>query len=448
VRDYRLAPAPGRVREIIFQAPDLQVENRIRQAGTLEEWKQHVARYCPGNSRLLFCVSAAFAAVLLSPLQHEGTGFHLRGQSSTGKTTALRVAGSVWGGGGETGFVDTWRSTANGIEGKAAFHNHALLCLDEISQADEKDIGQVIYLLSNGYPKNRMTKRITMAPAVQFRLIYLSTGERSFYEMMTAVGKRPKGGQLLRLNDIPADAGAGLGMFEELHDAPSPDQLARILITASSTYYGTAIIAFLHRLVTALDDARDYAKRLQRDFLQASVPNNASGEVLRVARAFALVAAAGELATRYGVTGWPRRSAARAAVRCFADWLAARGSTGALDIEYGIRRVRDFIAQYGSARFQDIDAKEDGTFIRDRAGFKELTGSADTGEAYTFFVHESVFINEICGSYDYRAVYHEMVKRGFAYTQKGKHLAVRKRIPNYGTPRFFVVLPAIFEEDE
>jgi len=445
--DRTITP-PGQSTEIIFQTPDLQVENRIRQSGTLEQWKQHVARYCPGNSRLLFCVSAAFAAALLSPMQHEGTGFHLRGQSSTGKTTALRIAGSVWGGGGETGFVDTWRSTANGIEGKAAFHNHALLCLDEISQADEKDIGQVIYLLANGYPKNRMTKRITMARAIQFRLIYLSTGERSFYEMMTAAGKRPKGGQLLRLNDIPADAGAGMGMFEELHDTPSPDQLARILTNSSSAYYGTPIIAFLERLVAGLADARDYAKGLQQDFISACVPADASGEVVRVARAFALVAAAGELATRYGVTGWPKRSAAKAALRCFADWLAERGSTGALDIEYGIRRVRDFIAQHGSSRFQDIDHKESGTPIRDRAGFKELTGPSDTGEVYTFYVHESVFINEICGSYDYRAVYREMVKRGYAYTQKGKHLAVRKRIPNYGQPRFFVVLPTIFEEDE
>lgn len=432
--------------DILFQPPDVSVEHKIRQAGTLEVWRDQVARYCVGNSRLAFAVSAAFAAALLSPLQHEGTGFHLRGMSSTGKTTALRVAGSVWGGGGEHGYIDTWRGTANGLEGKAAFHNHALLCLDEISQADDRDIGDVIYLLSNGHPKNRMTKQVTMRPAAAFRLLYLSTGERSFEEMMMAAGRRPKGGQQLRLADIPADAGCRMGVFEDLHDFSAPDQLARHLIAATSKVYGVAILGFLERLVSQLADSRNRVRHLQQQFVSANVPEASAGEVYRVASTFGLVAGAGELASDLGITGWPVMAAARAVQRCFVDWLAARGSTGALDVEYGIQRIREFIAQ-NTARFQEIGAK-DSPAIRDRAGFKEIEGSIESGETCTYYIHPNVF-REVCGAYDHESVYKEMIRRGYAPAPKeARHLTARKRVAPHGNLRFFVALPTLFEDDE
>ena len=60
---------------------------------------------------------AAFAAPLLHHTRSESGGYHFVGPSSTGKSTALIVAGSVWGGGGTGGYVRSWRTTANGLEG-------------------------------------------------------------------------------------------------------------------------------------------------------------------------------------------------------------------------------------------------------------------------------------------------------------------------------------------
>ena len=45
----------------------------------------------------------------------------------------------------------------------------------------------------------------------------------------------------------------------------------------------------------------------------------------RVCERFALIAAGGELATQYGVTGWPPGEAGQAATRCFQAWLEQRG---------------------------------------------------------------------------------------------------------------------------
>ena len=92
---------------------------------------------------------------------YTGGGFHLIGTSSTGKTTALYVAGSVWGGRSNKGFLDTWKSTANGLEAVAQLHNHCLLLLDEINEVNPYEVGATVYALANGSGKSRMNKDTT-----------------------------------------------------------------------------------------------------------------------------------------------------------------------------------------------------------------------------------------------------------------------------------------------
>lgn len=73
----------------------------------------------------------------------ESGGFHFRGSSSSGKTTALHLAASVFG--QPSRYIRLWRTTANGLEGLAALHNDSLLILDELSQADPKEAGEAAY---------------------------------------------------------------------------------------------------------------------------------------------------------------------------------------------------------------------------------------------------------------------------------------------------------------
>ena len=110
---------------------------------------EEIAAKCVGNSRLVLAVSAAFAAPLLPLVNAESGGLHLVGTSSIGKTTTLLVAASVM---SNERYIQQWRATSNGLESVAANYNHALLPLDEIAQADPKDIGEAVYLLSN-YPE-------------------------------------------------------------------------------------------------------------------------------------------------------------------------------------------------------------------------------------------------------------------------------------------------------
>lgn len=125
-----------------------------KSMGNLSEWKE-IPRLCLGNSRLIFALSAAFAGPLLLLLGAENGGIYFRGGSSSGKTTCLRVAASVWGG---VDYMQQWRATANGLEGIAVAHNDGLLCLDEMGQIDPAEIGNVAYMLANGIGKTRADK--------------------------------------------------------------------------------------------------------------------------------------------------------------------------------------------------------------------------------------------------------------------------------------------------
>jgi hypothetical protein len=78
----------------------LQTSGRARahaKRGDLASWQQNVARYAVGNSRLVFATSVALIGPVMRHLGEESGGFHYVGRSSGGKTTALRVAASVWG---------------------------------------------------------------------------------------------------------------------------------------------------------------------------------------------------------------------------------------------------------------------------------------------------------------------------------------------------------------
>lgn len=97
---------------------DQNVAAEIREQGDVAEWRRRVAEYCIGNPILMLVVSQAFTGPLLGYLGVDlGGGLHLRGASSKGKSTAARVANSVW---GSPRLMSTWRATDNGLEGIAA----------------------------------------------------------------------------------------------------------------------------------------------------------------------------------------------------------------------------------------------------------------------------------------------------------------------------------------
>jgi putative DNA primase/helicase len=419
--------------------------------GTAKEWRENVGCLCAGNSRLLLAVSASFAAPLLQIVAEESGGINFQGQSRTGKSTTLRVAGSVWGGGGINGYIKPWRATSNGLEGIAAAHCDAALCLDEMGQVDGREAGEMAYMLANGFGKSRARRDGSSRAPVEWRVFLISTGELSIADKMREAGKQPRAGQEVRLVDIPADAGAGLGIFETLHGWPNADIFARHLKDQSSRFYGTPIREFLAQLSDNM--ARDQEGFLQRfremrdEFVRNNVPRGASGQVTSVAGRFALIAAAGELATAMGITGWPEDAAEHAARVCFAAWLRRRGGAGAQEIEAGIAQVRAFIESHGASRFDtpwDRAHDDAGTPIEakivNRAGFKKRTRM---DSAWDYLITTETWKNEVCKGFDASAIAKELAARGLLLPGPDGRMSKSEYIPGVAQTRVYHVTSAI-----
>lgn len=332
------------------------------ERGTLEGWRDAIARPVAANPMLAFAISAAFAGPMLARIDAEGGGCHLFGDSSIGKSAALAAAASVWGG---PDFRRSWRSTSNGLEAVAVLHNDLLLPLDEISEADPRTIGEVAYLLANGQAKARMTRAGGARPARRWRTFILSTGETTLAAHMLRVGQRAQAGQAVRLLEVPALR--RYGIFDDLAGFESGRALADHLRTASERFHGVAGRVFLARLVA---DRRDFGALYER---AKALPDFAAapGQEARAAARFALVGLAGELAAEYGVTGWPDGVAMRAAVEAYAAWRNHRGARGQAEPARILEAIRDFIDRHGEARFDPVDG--DGPPARDRAGWRRGT---------------------------------------------------------------------------
>ena len=434
------------------------VDHAFKERGTLEEWKQQVARYARGNSRLLLATSVAFAAPLVELCSAESGGLHFKGPSSTGKTTTLRVAASVWGSGETGGYVRSWRATANGLEGVALGHCDSLLCLDELAQLNAREAGEVAYMLANGSGKSRASRDGAARPPARWRTLFLSSGEIGLADKVAedGRGRRPTAGQQVRIVDVPADANAGLGIYEELHGFPSAEALSHHLKSASETFFGTAAPAFLERVVVEVDNVKQAVGQYMQAFIKQHVPAGADGQVQRVAQRFGLIAAAGEIATVYGIVPWQGGEATSAAARCFNDWLNARGGIEAAEVRDAIEQVRAFISADGLARFfaawekEDVDEDEEGRDqerrlppVRDLAGFRR-----QSGDGWDYYVTTSAWRSEACRGFDAKATAAAFAERGLLISpEKGAHRSTYMSVPGYGKMRLYHLSGRLLEGD-
>ena len=441
---------PAGAEECLLQSTG-RTEHRFEQAGTLDSWRDTVAKPCEGNSRLVVAVSTAFAAPLISLIPGaESGGLHLRGRSSEGKTTALVVAGSVWGGGDKkSGFVRSWHTTSTALEYTATSHNDGLLCLDEIGQCKSRALAQAAYLLGNSQGKGRGTKDAgLLRPQQRWTLLYLSSGEISLSQKLAEDGRGRKAaaGQEVRVVDVPADPGCGLGMFENIHGAEDAKQFAESLIAAACRNYGTPIRAFLRKLA---DSGRPLIEEIGKrigEFEAEHSPTGADGQVKRVLKRFALIAVAGELATALGVLPWKAGEAQTAAKKCFDAWLSSRGGVEAGETKDGIAQVRMFFAAHGESRFSSLDDEAAARTTVNRAGFRQKL--PDGGIEY--YVFREVWEHEVCAGLDMRRTNKDLAAKSLLIKDNDGKYTYRKRLPGTEKPvRCYRIAPAILGgEDE
>ena len=387
--------------------------------GTQGNWKRNVGKLCSGNSRLVFAASVAFAAPLLRVVGIEGGGFHFRGLSSKGKTTALQVAASVCGkvstAPGEDSYLLNWKSTANSFEEVAQSHNDAVMVIDELGQADPKAVGEITYMLANGQGKARMgsAKR-------SWRVLFITSGEISLAAQMSKAGVETMIGQEVRLLEIATDC-TDQGLFENIHSSKTPAEFSNRIKAATANHFGTPFKKFLGHLTANTEAIETRCRAYMDAFVEAVMPQNASGVVPRAALRFALVAAAGEIATEIKLTGWRKGESFRAARKCFASWMEHRKKFDPMAM--AVDRVQKFIVE-NTARFELV------------GGDVHLNGSkVGYQKKGKFLILPDVFRDSVCAGTNPEIVADALERAGFLETSGPNRKKRQERI--YGQLAYF-----------
>jgi uncharacterized protein (DUF927 family) len=279
---------------------------------------------------------------------------------------------------------------------------------------------------------------------------------------MGEAGRAPRAGQQTRLADIPADAGAGLGCFEALHDYASGHEFAQAIGRAVGLYYGTPLAAFLARLMAERGEGlwrqlREGIRRFERDALAAY--GDPGGQARRVAARFGLVAAAGDLAIRWLELPWQAGAASQAAEKMFAAWLESRGGAGNQEDVAMLAQVRDFLSRHGEARFTDWErpvAEDDhAPRVINRAGFRraiihrtETPDGVKVDRETEYFIFPEPWKNEVCKGHDPRAVARLLVRLGHMEQGGPEHAAKAITLPGEGRRRVYHVLPSVWAGEQ
>lgn len=440
-------------------------------AGEYDEWRRLVAAPMAGNAVGVFAMSAAFAGPLMRDLGAEGGGFHLRGGSSTAKTTVLTAAGSVCGGGGPIGFLQTWRNTDNALEAVALAHNDGLLALDELRALSPEAAGAAAYALATGATKGRLSASAELRTRPSWRVMILSTGELSLSDLIRLTRSKDKAyaGQELRLIDIGVDmevigpGGKSMGAWHTIHGAETPAAFSDAIKAASGKHYGHALPLFIERYIGQRTEMREAADALQTAFLAQVLVEGDHGQARRGAQRFALVAAAGELAAALDVVPWPRGEATRSCAILFKRWAAAFGRESIREDREALIRVRAFIERYEGSRFRwlkdDVSeadsyaaeaAERDGKLREGEARSLDVAGYKGTREGIGLIYHfNPEFVrSELFAGMDASAALKAIKDAGFLISngEEGR-LTNKVSVPGVGKRNFYSIASGIMEAD-
>lgn len=186
------ADDPQSVTFIAADTGDEQFIKGFQTSGSLENWILMIDKI-KHYPKVITGVYASFASVLIDLLGANLFIFEWAGETSKGKTTAMRLAASVWGNPEERGegIIKKWNTTLVNLERIASISNHLPVFLDDTKEGDPKMLPRTVYQLTSGQGKGRGSTRGTQRTKF-WRNIIFSTGEQqitSFSNDGGAVGR-------------------------------------------------------------------------------------------------------------------------------------------------------------------------------------------------------------------------------------------------------------------
>lgn len=161
---------------------------KIEPTGDWEVYKSmlinHVFPYIP----LQFILAVSLSAVLLGRLRNyldmESAFVHLLGDSSSGKSTATKLAISLFASPDvkEETLISTFDATKNALTGMIKKLNGIIFAMDELSTNADSDFTKLVYNVCSGKEKARMNADAEMKARETWNVVVISNGEKSIID--------------------------------------------------------------------------------------------------------------------------------------------------------------------------------------------------------------------------------------------------------------------------
>lgn len=158
---------------------------KIEPKGSYSEYINMIRTHVIGNVELEFAIVSGLSATLLGyigeALGLDSIIIHLVGNSTTGKSTALKLAISSFGCPQVTNneLYGTYNATENALIKKMGGLKGIPYALDEISMSESKNFTKFVYSLANGADKERLNKDSKLMEQESWLTTILSNGEKS-----------------------------------------------------------------------------------------------------------------------------------------------------------------------------------------------------------------------------------------------------------------------------
>lgn len=160
----------------------------MKPKGERDKWIQMFNEEVLGHAPLEFAIILGLSSVILGYIGEElgldTTIVHLEGNSTTGKSTAVKLAISLFGYPDvkKDGLFSTYNATGNALIKQLTGIEGVPFAFDEISISKINNFTDTIYKFANGTDKARLNKDSELSQKDSWLTTILSTGERSLIE--------------------------------------------------------------------------------------------------------------------------------------------------------------------------------------------------------------------------------------------------------------------------
>lgn len=277
---------PGLMANVEFE-PDGAGDTALYRAfsarqGTLPGWVEVMNSVAHGGFMIpQIAVVASFVPPLQKPLQIPNFILDIFGNTSSGKSTTLKLAASVFGSPFDPdSLIQQWMNTKIAVEQIAGMCSELPIYLDDAQHCSNDLKRAVVYMIANGKGKGRAAGHGGLKETLTWRTVALSTSEEPLHESSAHEGVRsrllPVGGFVA---PFPPDSAALVQSLEKT-------------VAANYGFAGEAFIRHLNGW-----NGADWSKweRRYRLLRQELALNSSSDVVGRVGGYIAAIGVAGEI---------------------------------------------------------------------------------------------------------------------------------------------------------